>query len=223
MKKLFVYIILVILSMPVCAATVIGNWENGSSDGWIDWIEWGNGQSITSPLNASKYSFSTIGATSGTESLKVTQSGWGQTLAIKLQNNGFVDDFLANTIFQIDVTYPATNAAGWQEIWEVALNAAWYGWNPLSDDPVPTSHVDYGPDGGPQKTFTLSFDYSSALSKIGSNPGYVEFILCTNSDAGHGVFYFDNARLVNANEIVPEPATIAFLGLGLVLFRKRGN
>jgi hypothetical protein len=228
MRKLVVCVMLVAFSMPVYASakatTVIGDWENGSSDGWIDWIEYGNGLSITAPENASKYGFSAIGATSGSKSLRVTQSGWGQNLAIKLQDNGLVNAFLANKVFQIDVTYPTTSIAGWQELWEVSLNAERYGWNSLSANPVPDSHADYGSGGGPQRSFTLSFDYTAALSKISSNPWYVEFIISTNSDADHGVFYFDNARLVDNAQIVPEPATVALLALGsLALLRKRGR
>ncbi len=222
MRNLVVCLVLIaVLSVPAYSEVVIGNWEDGSSDGWIDWIEYGTGKSVTDPINSPKYSFSTIGATLGSESLQITQSGWNQNLAIKLQNNGLVDDFFANTIFQIDVTYPTTNAKGWQEMWEVALNAQSYGWHALSDNPIPGSHVNYGPGGGPETTFTLSFDYSSALSKIASNPSYVEFIISTNSDASHGVFYFDNARLVSEPEIVPEPATIVMLCLGgLALFHR---
>jgi hypothetical protein len=152
----------------------------------------------------------------------LTKTGWNQNLAIRLQDNDLVGAFLANSILAIDVTYPATSAKGWQEIWEVALNAQGYGWHALSADPVPSSHVNYGSDGGPQQTFTLTFDYSSALSSISSNPSYVEFIIATNSDSSHGVFYFDNIRLLSAAQIVPEPATITLLCLsGLSLLRKR--
>src|SRR5688500_5478989 len=60
------------------ADAIIGDWE-GTTDGWIDWS---NGQA---PIAAPKFSYDTIGVTSGSQSLKLTQVGWGQNLSLKLQ------------------------------------------------------------------------------------------------------------------------------------------
>ncbi|MGA2916453.1 MAG: hypothetical protein ABSE89_10550 [Sedimentisphaerales bacterium] len=216
MKKLSMCVVLVmaVLNVSVYATTIIGNWENGSSNGWIDW---GNGQSITNSVNASKYSFSTVGATSGSSSLEVTKTGWNQNLSIKLQNNGLVDKFMANNKFLIDVTVPAdaflNGTGGYAQIYNVSLNAQGYGWHDMFTT-TPALNF-YFWNGSPERTATLEFDYSAAKALMPAMPSWVEIIIATNSDSKRGVFYLDNARLV------PEPATIAFLSLGLILFKKR--
>ncbi len=220
MKRSIVCVVIVIaLSMPVYATTIIGDWEQ-SPDGWIDWIEYGNNQSVADPLNMpSRYEYEpTIGVTLNDWSLHVKQSGWNQNLSIRLQNAGHVADFMADTIFAIDVTVPADSfgTGGWCEIYALSLNASYYGWN--DQLPVPAYHWDYW-TGSPQRMVTLMWDYSAAKEKIPANPSYVELIFATNSDGIHNDFYFDNARLVST----PEPATIAILGFGLILLRKRSR
>lgn len=218
MRKLIVLSVLLMISLPVYAATIIGNWENGNSDGWIDW---GNQESITAPDNASKYSFSTIGATSGSESLKVTKSGWNQDLAIKLQNNGLVSAFMANNEFMVDVTVPADtlydNSGGYAQIYNISLNAQGYGWNNVFSTSPALNF--YFWNGVGQRTATLVFDYSAAKALMPTAPTYVEIIFATNSSSNRGNFYFDNAQLVST--MVPEPATIVLLALGLIVFKKR--
>ena len=70
-------------------------------------------------------------------------------------------------------------------------------------------------DGSPERTQTVSWDYSEAFATITDPPSYVEFIFAFNSGGGATQMYVDNMRLV------PEPATIALLGLGGVLLRRR--
>src|SRR3954447_22644830 len=65
------------------AQTVIGNWQNNTGDGWIDW---GNSQSITNAANVGKYSFVNSAVPGYAQSLQVVQSGYQQNLAVKLEN-----------------------------------------------------------------------------------------------------------------------------------------
>lgn len=217
MGKLIVCLVsvLAVLSVPAYAAVIIGNWEQGA-DGWIDW---GNKESITNPVNASKYAFSDIGATVGGSSLQVTKTGWNQSLSIKLQDNGLVDEFMANSKFLLDVTVPADalldGTGGYAQIYNVSLNAQGYGWHDMFET-TPALNF-YFWNGSPERTATLEFDYGAAKALMSATPGWVEIIIATNSDSNRGVFYFDNARLV------PEPVTVVLLSFGLVLFGKRSG
>jgi hypothetical protein len=194
----------------------IGDWEQ-STDGWIDW---GTGLPIAAP----KYTYSTAGVTSGNYALQVNQTGWNQNLAIKLQNNGLVDDFMAHTKLQIDLTVPSTTESGWAKIEEITLNAQGANWG----DYKVTAPILFGwpAGGGGAQSTTLVFDYSAYLSDpdvltLGHDPWWVEIIITTNSDASHGVFLFDNARLTDP---VPEPAALSVVGtvvMGLLCRRRR--
>src|SRR3954464_12029163 len=67
---------------PAAAQTVIGSWQGTTDDGWLDW---GNGLSITNASNAGKYGF-VSGAVAGyAQSLQITQAGYNQNLAVKLE------------------------------------------------------------------------------------------------------------------------------------------
>ena len=184
------------------ADAIIGDWED-TTDGWIDWS---NGQA---PIGPPKFSYDTVGVTSGNKSLKLMQAGWGQNLSLKLQlfSNGVKEyrpDFFANTQFSFDLTLPAQSTAGWSEIYALAINAQNYGF--INESPIPKFHVDYGATGGAQQTSTVTFDYARLVDgdtsngEIAPSAAYVEFILATNStDADHGVFYFDKARFTSPN------------------------
>lgn len=212
--KRFVSICLMaaVLSMPA-SAVIIGDWESmpASGDGWINW----SGGAAIETL--SEYQAGTVGVTSGSQSLRLTKSGWAQTLSIKLQNNGLVDDFMANSIFSIDVSVPANHvndgSGGWTKIEGIALNADGYSWATQAG----TTQLLGFWDNSPVQTITLSFDYSAAKASMPATPGWVEIIITTNSDGVHNDLYFDNAQL-----LIPEPATLSVLGLGaLALLRKK--
>src|SRR5688572_15459181 len=60
------------------ADAIIGDWED-TTDGWIDW------SNAQQPIAAPKFTYDTVGVTSGNKSLKIEQVGWGQNLSLKLQ------------------------------------------------------------------------------------------------------------------------------------------
>ena len=199
---LSVCFLLAVFCLPA-SAVVIGDWEN-DLDGWMDW----------SDAAISMAGGQTEGVTLNNGSLVVEQSGWGQSLAIKLQNNGLVDDFMANSIFSIDVSVAATPGitGGYSQVSSVSMNAAGPGWTTvLGDTPVNF----YWWDGRSDETQNLEVDYSAFRDAI-TDTGYIEIIITLNNGGGAPeAMYFDNAQLV------PEPFTMSLLGLGAVAVLRR--
>ncbi|UCG46822.1 MAG: PEP-CTERM sorting domain-containing protein [Phycisphaerales bacterium] len=201
----------VFLVCPAGAALVIGDWEN-DMDGWILQTE--------NPGNEAGYS--TVGVTLNDNSLRMSApgGGWAKALQIKFQDLGLVDEFLANDTFSIDVTrlvneWTGAPADGHSGV-HLYVNAGGDGWN-LWEDKGYQGWWKY--DQG-DKTQTVSWDYSASAAKIDAgNLWWCELFIATNYDAAYatgGVYYFDNAQLI------PEPATLALLGLGgLALLRRR--
>lgn len=205
--------VLIFASAAPSYALVIGDWESmpASGDGWIDW---GQGQAAIETL-PEKYSSSTIGATLGSKSLRVDQSGWAQSLAIKL-NAEQRAVFMKSSTFSMDVSVRAndgTITGGYSQIYAVYMNAAGPGWTEVAGG-TPVNF--YWWPGSGQRTETLTVDYSAFRDQITST-GYIEIILALNTGGGAPTdMYFDNARLI------PEPATLALLGTGCLLtLRKR--
>ena len=60
---------------------------------------------------------------------------------------------------------------------------------------------------------TVTVDYSSILPLISANPGYIELIFTTNNGGG-APDYLDFNNVVLSGGPVPEPSTLALIGLG---------
>lgn len=176
---------LLTISGLVCPtyAVVIGDWESGM-DGWIDW---GKGATYTPGAG--------VGVTLNSGSLRVDQSGWGQSLSIKLQDNGLVDAFMNNSYFSIDVSVAANDGSitgGYSQVYSVSMNAAGPGFTTVAGD-TPINF--YWWSGSTERTQTLIVDYSDFRNAITST-GYVEIVLTLNTGDGAPTdMYFDNARL----------------------------
>ncbi len=232
MCKKFIYLMSVLVLSVICtgyADVVIGDWENGSYDGWIDW---GAEQVTIESIGEPKYTFSPIGATLGNSALKVSPgSGWQQNLSISLADIGAMDAFLDNKAFSIDVTY---NSADWDptttfaQVYQVSFNNNGFGWHDVGGSAAPTgaSGVVFtdtlNPDSpgaipiinpgieGTTITGTWTWDYSGVIDEFAS-PTYIQIVIATNSNAP-GAYYFDNARLVGSGNLMalnPSPADAA--------------
>jgi hypothetical protein len=219
----------------VQAATVIGNWESGMPEGWIDW---GNGQA---PLAAPRFGFNSVGATlgSGAVQFNLPATGYTQWAALKLQQsaNGIEewrDDFLANARLAVDITLVASemSTAAGNNFANIGLfaNADGWGFNLLGNPVSVTPFAGYNGDNSfnplqlsGTQTSTWSWNIQQTHDGVGTNinpaTGYIELIFETYSNGGV-VYHIDNVRLV------PEPASLGMLAMiapaFLFVLRRRG-
>jgi hypothetical protein len=199
---------------------VIGDFEQTAPG----WGRWSGG---VQPWDAN-YSYSLDGNTLNDYSVQYTKAGggWAQSLAYSAGAAGTIADFMAHDKLMVDVTFPATTFDGWAQIFDIALNSQYGGFVGAS---YTAQGVGWGPGGGGAQTVTLTYDYSSGATDHKTDwlnngtPGWVELIFATNSDANHGVFQFDNVRLVSN---VPEPTSLVLMAavpvVLLTAVRRRG-
>ncbi len=211
------------LALPAStsASTVIGSWQSGTAEGWIDW---GNSLLVTDPANAGKYSFASGAVPGYGQSLQISQGGYNQNLAIKLQNNGFVSDFMNNHLLSFTFSVPAGTGGGFSQLYELAINAQGYGfssqpfnakWSSTGDNSnnLGTQPNFYFWEGSPVQSQTVTLDYSSILPLFPETPGWVELIFSFNNGGGAPASYYIN-NVVLSSAVVPEPSSLALVGLG---------
>ena len=222
------------------ANTLIGNWESGTPEGWIDWS---SGQT---PLAPPRFQFNSTGATvgSGAVQFNLAASAYTQWLSIKLQQSGngvdeWRDDFLSSVKLAMDLTLVASEqgTAPTNDFANIGLNvnAQGYGFTNQGNPESVTPFVGFNggnsfnprqlPAGSTQ-TSTWVWDIADTHDGIGAdiaaNPGWIELILETYSN-GPVVYHVDNVRLI----MIPEPGALCLVGLAapalLGLRRHRGR
>jgi hypothetical protein len=215
------------LAVAAQAQVTIGSWQGYGANGSEGWIDWGNQQSITSVGNqapAGAYSFVDPLIPGYDSSLQVERSGWSQSLAIKLEYTpGDMAAFETNHLLTFTISVDADDAtSGWDQINSVVINAPGWGFNqvPWTDF---TATGDQAADGAMPNFYfwgqggilsqTVTVDYSSILPDISADPGYIEIIFTTNNGGG-APDYLDFNNVVLSGGPVPEPSTLALIGLG---------
>jgi hypothetical protein len=215
MKKLIVLLVMAALSIPAYATElVIGNWES-SNDTWTS-----NG--VLTPGK-------TVGVTLNSHSAEVNLANWGTALKYQFGLPSAKAQFMQNTTFEIDFSvasswsYDPNISAGYTHLQKVIMNNATAGYTQVSSPTPAITYYWWANDGGsPQRTTRLIVDYTAYRDLItdiaddGTGSGYIEIIIETQTGGGAPpLMYFDRAILT------PEPTTIALLGLGFALLRRK--
>lgn len=193
---------------------VLGDFENSADPFFDGWVIDNANPHIT-------LSYSTIGATTGLGSLRITDSTGGDfdraTTFSVLRDGNDLANFRKNHIVAVDVTRQWIqytlgwsefhmiieagravndhNGVAWSKGWDLIQIANWGPWNGLTP-------------------MTYKYDYSTILNQIDfSNLGYLGIILCPNWGAytDGGTYYVDNIRLLgDAMAYDPGPANHGF-------------
>ena len=193
--KVLCAVTLAVLTLAVPAsADVINDFEGTAGNA----VDWNGGTPISvddSSINPSVYDYdSTIGVTSGSQSLLLNKCGYAQTLSFQL-DAAQKAVFMNNSYFSIDVTVAASGGvytAGYTNIEEVAMNAPGPGFTAVASG-TPLQFYWWGSAG--ERTETLIVDYSDFRDAITATD-YIEIVITTNPGGGAPCeIYFDNAQL----------------------------
>jgi hypothetical protein len=203
-KKLLIVVVTLFLASTTYATPNVPIGD----ESWDGWYDVSTGKPIDDPaVNPSKYEFSYDWHASGDLSLKANITGWGWTIRKDIHT-----DFWDNSRIEFDIHAVAQpgSSATWAQFERIVGSTETNGWFELADS-----------------TFTLEMgqamhcvvDYSAYKTSEYASPtdAYGSFVFAYNADAPV-YLYIDNIWLK-----VPEPATLAMLGLGglALLSRKK--
>lgn len=216
------------------AATIsIGNFEAGSLDGWdVSGFSSNAGRSV---------SVDTVGATSGTGSLRYTAPiPGGYAWGIQKDMNPFMGAIAGSSsvLLSFDITWDqaqwTTSGGNWAQIAEVAFNSQATGFGSLQR-PTITSDTGSGFVGGWDSTNfpgihtrTITWDLTTLFDgSLDTNP-YAQLALAFNFSGDFtsgGIFYLDNMQITTVGAPIPEPSSFAALAgvmtLGFAGLRRR--
>jgi len=213
---------------------VIGSFAGGvAENGWGKWNDPAGGFNNGLPKPGVTVS-SDLSTDGDGYTAKIDIAGNVQSLAYSGGVAGTIPDFMSHNYLRFDLVYAGTPTdplgGGFNEVWEVVMNSQYGGFAPIGGASAGGSAVNPGtgffegwaPGTSDQRThLDVTLDYRSIKQAWLDNgvPGWVELIFAVQ-DSNRPIKYIDNVRLV-----VPEPASMALLGLGglmlVSVFRRR--
>lgn len=207
----FVGFVLTIALVSTSYGIVIGDFEGESLDGWGP--AWGDAE-VT-------INFSDIGVTSGSSSIAVTAPCGGYW---RLQWVGALD-MTGMTQMSADLTFvpgewtPVEDGGPWAQLDAIAIQPGWYQVSPsaiidrITGEPVGKAWP--GTDKPLEEETHRTYIWD--ISGWSGVPAEEIFLAVQCGDFSQaGTYYIDNIQ------VIPEPATIALLGLGgLALIRRK--
>jgi hypothetical protein len=219
-KKLVICVALMLTSAVFADDLQLNSWESGTLEAWTTHT----GVSTLTPA-------ATRGVTDGSYSMKITGPGmtwWSENadidLAVLDPENG-IQAFKDHSTFSVDISVFADEwtmdpTVGWTTSPNVGLliNPGSGQWWSLPSIEIGEPAAKYGNPGADRK-ITASWDYSSYRNQIVDYAGVCKLILkfVDYGYLGNVNFYVDNVVLSG----VPEPTTIALLGLGTLAMLRR--
>ena len=221
---------------PSPASYLLGGFQGAGDATDAGWVNGVGGNAITAD---SAMSFVSAGVPGYAQSLQITGSGFGAA-TLELQfSPAQIAAFNANSLLSFTFSVPsyATSGAtaGFSQIYSLNINAPGYGYNNVGDGGnaastwgsanfTATGNTGANQSGEPNFYFysgsglmtqTVTFNYSSILPAIiTGGESYLQLTFTPNNGGGApDYFYMNNVTLAS----VPEPASMALLGLGGLL------
>lgn len=194
MKRKVVLSVFVLALVSSSFGVLVGDFEGGSLDGWV-----AEAGCTVSP--------STLGVTHGSGSMELAfpNGGWGTKAYMDAMP--YIAELTADGAKVVmDVSARSNDIPGYWGAIDILIDCDGY-WSGQAEQSIAIGWTEYF------TTQTYEFTLTDAAKTALASATYANLKVFTNS--GAGILYIDNIQ------IVPEPATLSLLGLGVLALIRR--